>query len=66
MFGWMCKNVNNKVEKTNKSQIYVCKHCKMSCKECTSTFCFNCFTREEYPCPSCGKRNSDYSHINKT
>ncbi len=59
MFDWLNQNKNVRVDKTNKSEIFVCKHCKLSCKDCESTFCFNCFTTEAYPCPRCGKRNSD-------
>jgi len=59
MFDWLNQSKNTKVEKTNKSEVFVCKHCKLSCKDCESTFCYNCFMREENPCPRCGKRNVD-------
>ena len=60
IFNWLTHKQKIKTEKTNKSEIFVCKHCKLSCKDCESIFCFNCFMREENPCPGCGKRNADY------
>ncbi len=59
MFNWFTQK-NQKKDKTNKSLIYYCKHCKLTCKECSSIFCYNCFMKEENPCPRCGKRNIDF------
>ncbi len=58
MFNWFIKK-DVKKDKTNKSLIYHCKHCKLTCKDCPSTFCYNCFMKDENPCPRCGKRNID-------
>ena len=48
---------NNK--KANTSKIFVCKHCKLICKDCKSLYCYACFSNKNNPCPSCGKTNND-------
>lgn len=44
-------------KKNREIKIFVCKHCKLTCKECASTFCFACYANDENPCPRCGKIN---------
>jgi len=47
------------IKKSSYGKIFVCKHCKLTCKDCKSTFCYSCFANEQNPCPRCGKRNID-------
>ena len=49
-----------KVWKDEKRPIYVCKHCKLTCKSCDARYCFTCHMNESNPCPNCEKRNIDY------
>ncbi|RXJ60499.1 hypothetical protein CRV04_00345 [Candidatus Marinarcus aquaticus] len=48
-----------KEKKSLQGKIFVCKHCKLVCKDCTTMYCFSCYAKLENPCPRCGKRNID-------
>lgn len=51
-----------KYKKNSEMRVFVCKHCKLTCKDCTTTYCFSCFVNSKNPCPRCGKTNDSYSH----
>ena len=47
------------IPKTKDMQTFVCKHCKLSCKDCESIYCFTCYMNPKNPCPRCGKTAND-------
>ena len=44
-------------EKFVRRNYYACKHCKFSCDDCKTVFCYSCDVHEGNPCPKCGKNN---------
>ena len=63
MFNWFNKK---KFKKTKEINIFVCKHCKLSCRDCESTYCFSCFVNPKNPCPRCGKTNESFEEEKDT
>ena len=53
MFGWLFGNR----QKFKREKTFVCKHCKLSCENCTTMFCWSCHSNPGNPCPRCGKTN---------
>lgn len=59
MFNWFKKKEKKTFNnKANHSKIFVCKHCKLTCRDCKSTYCYACFANTKNPCPRCGKTNA--------
>jgi len=55
MIVWLFKKKEKK--KLSRHKTFVCKHCKLSCEGCDTTFCWSCYSSPGYPCPRCGKTN---------
>lgn len=57
MFNWF---KIKKYKKNKEIRVFVCKHCKLSCRDCENMYCFSCFANSKNPCPRCGKINDDF------
>ena len=63
MFNWF---KIKKYKKNKEMKIFVCKHCKLTCRDCDATYCYSCFITADNPCPRCGKTNSSYNENDNT
>ena len=57
MFDWFKVK---KYTKNKEMRVFVCKHCKLTCRDCDTTYCFSCFVNPKNPCPRCGKTNASF------
>ncbi|HJE02394.1 hypothetical protein AAX26_01464 [Aliarcobacter thereius] len=57
MFDFIIKIFSKNKQKIKREKTFVCKHCKLTCNNCTSMFCYSCHSNINNPCPKCGKTN---------
>ncbi len=49
--------LKKKKTEVKREKTFVCKHCKHTCENCDSRFCYSCHSNIGNPCPNCGKSN---------
>lgn len=54
MFNWF---KIKEFKKNSQIKTFVCKHCKLTCKDCPYQYCYSCYDNLKNPCPRCKKTN---------
>ena len=60
MFDFIIKIFSKNKQKIKREKTFVCKHCKLTCNNCTSMFCYSCHSNINNPCPKCKINKKDH------